>query len=644
MLEAIRTLGEGVLKTKSESFVFNLIQENVDPRKLILILNFNLEKNLIETKIMELGQVLNGEKVINHKVLEDYLWVGNSKGNLPQDRLTTNNIEYIFFQTIINLYKKVKDGIFKRTLEEILNKFFIKDNDIVFLDISKIEGSKINIESIKDEIKNDKKILKEKFFEILKNKYLDLKEKDIGLYSIEIDGKKPSEISEYLSYIEEKLVEEPFLDDSFDGVCYVCGKKDLVTPDTTKLPDKYYITKLITFASNLDKNNFSKNFNLCKDCYKNIIVGSNILRNRLNYNFLGSRAYLIPSFIFPSENFKTIIPSLIEPLNIDFKSVLFLEDFLNFEKKKEELLKYYINYIDNKNYININLLFYERDQQSFKIQKLIKDIPLRRVDELRNAQQNINSIGEKLFGSEERKWILTFNQIYYFFPVRIDKKNRSVGLRKILDFYEAIFLGNKINKEFLIKEFVEMINVYKFERFNITQIKTPKNIDISMIYSILQTNLLLIMLKNLNLIDGGEVMDKNFDELPLSDEIKNYFKEMKFSEQEASLFLLGYLIGEVGRAQMTGESQKKPILEKINFHGMNLNRILILTNEVFEKLDQYKKRQFNEINFAIMKMLLDKNIKNWRLNDIENVYYIMSGYAFNTYKTITHKKEEVKDE
>ncbi len=73
---------------------------------------------------------------------------------------------------------------------------------------------------------------------------------------------------------------------------------------------------------------------------------------------------------------------------------------------------------------------------------------------------------------------------------------------------------------------------------------------------------------------------------------------------------------------------------------MNLKKLVILINEVFEKLDQYRIRQYNELNFSVMKMLFDKNIKNWKLSDIDNVYYIMSGYAFNTYKIITSKKQK----
>jgi len=210
----------------------------------------------------------------------------------------------------------------------------------------------------------------------------------------------------------------------------------------------------------------------------------------------------------------------------------------------------------------------------------------------------------------------------------------------MLDLYEDIFVGRSVNKNFLINEFLELFQVYRFEKFSQFNITKPKDSDRDLIFVILKTNFLLKMFALLHILNGGERMIEGLDELPLREEIKNYWKEMNFSEQEAALFLLGYLIGEVGNRQRTPESNKKPILEKINYQGMNLKRIILLSNEIFEKLDQYKVREYNEVNFAIMKKFLDKNISNWHISDSENVYWILSGYAFDTYKIITSKKEE----
>jgi CRISPR-associated protein Csh1 len=652
MLEAIRSLGEGVIKRDEKPFIYNLIKEielEDNEKPLILIFNFNLNNSSIELSTKELSP----------KILSDYLWVGNASGNNPQDRLTTDNIKNIISKTIYNLYKNLHFCDLKDSIEKINKLFYINkkeflgEKDVYFLDISKIRNVNLNLDDIINEIivrvKNFDNFLKEYssiFFEkIIKSLFPSIKKTDILLYTIEINGKKPNEFEDYISYLENKILNEPFQEKNFIGKCHVCGKETELTYDTTKLIDKYYIQKLIIFASYFEKKNFLKNFSLCKDCYKYLIVGSNILKNRLNFYIVGNNMYLIPSFIFPIKNISSAY-YFINSFKLEFGSILNLDEFLEFEKRIQESLEDYRIYEDNKNYININLLFYEKDQASFKIQKFIKDIPSRRRDEIYDALKKIKDLGDKILGKEDKRWILTLNQIYYFFPVRLDKKNRSVDYKKILDFYESIFLGKKINKEFLIKNLVDMIKVYKFERFyKLSQIKRPKNIDIEMIYSILQSNLLIKMLIYLNILNGGKKMIESLDNLNLNEEIKNYFKEMEFSEEEAALFLLGYLIGEIGRKQRTDTSEKKPILEKINYHGMNTKRLMILVNDVFEKLNQYKIRQYNESIFSVMKFLFDKNIKGWKLSDLDNVYYILSGYAFNTYKTITSKKlKEVSNE
>jgi len=645
MLEAIKELGEGVLKKEGKRFIYSIIKDIKKKKEgeenLILILNFKLEEDVIK---------ISYNKEIDKDTLKNYLWVGNASGNNPQDRLTTDNPKYLFTSSIPNLYRSLESNELKNKLKEIIDKFYIKiDDKFYILDLSKIESSKYDRDEIINLYKNNDdeftKIIIDKLFEMIKQNSGGIKKKDILLYSIEIDNKKPAEFCEYIDFLENKFINEPFLEgESFEGICHVCGRKTTITANTTNLIDKYYITKLIIFASDLDRKNFKKNFSLCEDCYKYIIVGSNALKSKLNFYLAGNTVYLIPSFIFKLKD-ESSAYDFIDYTKYDFNSIKTIDDFLNFEERIKKDLENYKKYLDSKNYININLLFYDKDQASFKIKKLIKDIPLRRRDEIYNAIDEINTIGEKIFGREKNRWILTLDQIYYLFPVSLDDKNRAIDNKKIIDLYESLFLGKKIKLEFLIRNFVDLIKVFRFKKFyKLTQIRKPNNIDIEMIYSILKTNLLIKMLRILNILNGGEKMIENLENLPLKEDFKNYFLEMNLSEDEAALFLLGYLIAEIGNQQRTPESEKKPILEKINFHGMNPKKIMILINEVFEKLDQYKVRHFNEINFSVMKMLFDKKIKNWTLSDIDNVYYILSGYAFNTYKLISYGKKEVKNE
>ena len=94
------------------------------------------------------------------------------------------------------------------------------------------------------------------------------------------------------------------------------------------------------------------------------------------------------------------------------------------------------------------------------------------------------------------------------------------------------------------------------------------------------------------------------------------------------------MIAEIGNAQYR-KGGSKPILGKITFQGMNKGKLKRLINEVFEKLIEYKLLSLNnEKKFAQCKWLMDKQIDHWPLSDQDNVFYVLSGYAYSTYKAI----------
>ena len=127
----------------------------------------------------------------------------------------------------------------------------------------------------------------------------------------------------------------------------------------------------------------------------------------------------------------------------------------------------------------------------------------------------------------------------------------------------------------------------------------------------------------------------------LRGDIKNYVEKMEYDEQEIAMFLLGYLMGEMRNAQwkdMHKNSQKnsinsedrESIFNKLNYTGINEIKIMGLTKEIFEKLEQGKVRGYIRTIFNELKRILDLNIKKWKMNKQENLFYVLSGYVYNT--------------
>lgn len=649
MLSNIKEIGKMVRNYSNLDFTFNLVKydeelifDNKGNRKFLLIIDFNIEKEQINLV----------RKEMDRKIFEEYLWVGNKIGSSPQDRLTTDNIKYLIFNSgygygssLLNIYENINDGELKENLKIIKNRFFIKlpiEKEKYFLDLKKIENTaEIIIPEFKngnekDYLKKLEKLFSQKFSEIIEKK-LGISEKDIALYSITINGKRASELVEYRKYIEKTIIDENF-QESFEGICHVCGEKKELTYDTTKLPVKFYITNLITFSSGLEKIGFSKNFSLCKDCYKDIILGIKFIQNYLNTELARNDMWIIPGLFF-SPFGKELKESWIKISTNFLKSTFSLQEFIKFEEEIHKNLEEYKEFEELIDYSFVDILFYESSpgSQEFKIKEFIKDVHLRRVEKIKKNIKEVEDLGKEIFG-DTRDWFIGLDDIYKLIPIR---KGKSSEYKKILNLYEAILLEYKLDKRILINYFVDLIKVYIFEKFSQYNIKATKSPDLEMSFSLLKTNLLLKLFEKLNLIEGGEKVSE-FWEILLDEDIKNYILKMGYCEQESALFLLGYLIGEIGYEQVKGGdlNAKKPILNKINFNGINSKNLINLSNEIFEKLDQYKIRGYNEKIFSVMKSLMDKNIKSWKLSDNENVYYILSGYAFNTYKRIKNIKEK----
>ncbi|MGB9553823.1 MAG: hypothetical protein ACPL7L_05565, partial [bacterium] len=45
---------------------------------------------------------------LDDRVIRDYLWVGNCKGNVPQDRLTTSEMRYLALDSLKTLGTRLK--------------------------------------------------------------------------------------------------------------------------------------------------------------------------------------------------------------------------------------------------------------------------------------------------------------------------------------------------------------------------------------------------------------------------------------------------------------------------------------------------------------------------------------------------------
>ena len=508
---------------------------------------------------------------------------------------------------------------------------------VVFADVKRIYGDGKSHSiwiSLKNEIEDGE--LKEKISQVekifyenykLKEEYkksiedylnkININNKKIAFWVVKVDNEYIHNNESYLNLIEKKVLEEKA--EKGKIICHLCSKEtEEFYTDFSRLKMKIYINDKVGFSQNIS-NNWEGNFALCEDCYKILIRGQSFVLNKFNLK-VGSIDYLIiPEFIKEPKLSK-------DNLERWSKHVKFYKNPFEFFKNEfEENIKNYIEFKEDDNFVLLNYLFYEKNNQQFKVFGLIKDIPNGRIEKLREEfKKNINEF--RAFFEDGSYIIKNLSDIYYLIPLRISD-NKIVDIQKIMNLFFAIFNENVVDIDNLIYDFTLGFRAIYYENsaYHLSKYFKNKNDEIKYI---LKTHQLLKFLK------GGE-SDMNLDMLldMLEEVYKNYIKTCYFDEKETSLFLLGIVIGKIGSIQYTSYKYK-PILEKVNFSGMNKEKLIILYNEVLEKMKQLEIYGNYEVIYSLSKQLFDKNLKNWNLKSYENTYYILSGYAFETYRIL----------
>lgn len=635
-----------------------IVRDNLQPDKFIESLVLEIDKEKEGKKqhivILNIKQKKHGEwnldidfEEISDVTSKKYLWVGNPSGaNSPQDRLTTTNIEYLVSQTIPNIMNKLQNCDLRSKLEKLKKSIYFNLGDKE--EISSTEGQyeryrwiwnlsklglslspsivkrKIHKEDPGKRAKSAVNLIVKEVLNFINNK-TKLTKNEISLFTIAYNDEILAQDSDYKSYLYKTIIEELFTE-SIDGVCHICGENKKVTWNTTRFWFKFYITDKIGFSSNLrGKKAFAKNYTLCQDCYIAILTGESYIRNNLSSYLAGYNVYVVPSFHLnnrlPIEN----IEKWTGFFKGKFDSISSLEGWYAFQQKLED----YKNFENIQDNFLLNFLFGEKSQAAFKVYQLIQDVPPSRLDKLVKTSIELKGLGNKLFGGD-REWFLGLKTIPILFPRGKTEVSHS---KFILHFYNSLFSGLPMVYAELINKFVKRV----------WEIRFGKNFDDSSFSRIIIKQVLLLkFLKKLSLLRGGSVgmNDRIITEIDVSEELKETIKEFNYSESQLSLFLLGMVIAMIGIEQYKKGDTKKSILNKMQFQGININKLERLYNEIMEKMRQYKIISEGEKLYCLSKLLFDKNKAFWSLNSQDNIFYILSGYSYVTYKAITSKRED----
>lgn len=448
MIEAIRKIGiplaELSIEEQAEALIVPVV---LSEENRIVILDFDINNEQVSINILP----------ITEDTVKEYFYIGTADGpSSPQWMLTGTKPDYIISQSIPSLLKIIEDCELKNYLELVLEKFYYdygvqessKERYRRILNVEKFIGLSEMEKYYKDSEKDIKKTVSNvsKELAIYISKKYEVKTKNIKLWTLTINGEIIQQREEYKKLAWE--LKEAHFEKSRKGICSLCNSYSYVSSDTGKLKLNYYITQKVNFASEMK--DFDKNLRLCKKCHKQLILGEIYTMRRLGGQIGKLRFFLIPELLFDNDN-ESIKVKNIQEVQDEVKSIIRFSGATEIERQSIRELKK-TNYT---NQYTFHFLFYMKQQQEFRVLQLIKDVSPSRIYDINVAIGECNNFGRMWFNwpDIDDRWIMTFEQIFYLFPIHQDERFVTEH-RRILTLYDAILNNSKVNKKMIIEKLI----------------------------------------------------------------------------------------------------------------------------------------------------------------------------------------------
>lgn len=646
MLEAMIDLGRVLLADS------DLISEKIkkldshtkkSEQRHVIKLDFKISDNTLSFALEE----------IQPATARKYLLLDREGGpNNPQWYLTFERCENLISQSLPNFLYKLNEGELKNKVQSAVNCFFKDWGEAVdvkyryVLNIHRFLSHPLPLEEmLEQDKKNPHKDLVGTVAALIRKyceQLFELKKDQIGLFVICIDGETVAENPLYLTAVTESLNDRLDVSDlSKMTACSCCGSSDGCTSDLKDMAIKYYTTNQCIFASNMNNKNYDKNFILCKECYQRLLAAEKFMTNSLRTKITEFNVFVLPQVVIgeqlSGQKYRSLAES-IQPLFDCSQNIKDIETFKDGVSNRLDRI--------NKNsfYFTLNFLFYRQSNQATKIQKLIKDVQPSIFEKIEIAMGHALDSFEEHFSEAAYKFLqhkTDLKLVYFLHPIKLQNGSPS-QYQKILATYEQLFYQRKLRKERVFDNIVAVLQIiwWKREGYNVSSFE-----QVYFEYKVLEAMFYIKFLQEFSCLEGGEVMKLDISTLTLSDEqTKSYIQAMGYNEQQAALFLLGMMIGSIGIAQYNRQKGHqdqsgtyKPVLNKINFNGLDVGRITKLSGDIFKKMEEEKVLKYNESLNGDYSMLFGKNRNQWKLNKNENIFYLLSGYS---YQTLKKKKEQ----
>lgn len=480
------------------------------------------------------------------------------------------------------------------------------------------------------DIKKRKETLTENYF---KRHFADY-DRRYTAYSITIDGKYIHEVEEIAAFNFDVLyyyLIDKLFDGKVDGNCHICGN-DRQLAKEVMLKQKFYGTTNKFYFDNTKNTRSYSSFSMCEQCFKEITVGTEYSRTRLTTRLLNLNCLILPEFEQGfAKNKEDIDPVQIKKIVrlIERQSASDRYNNLNTMHNLERRIKHF------------SLFFFFKPKatsQEFIVNKLINSVHLPSL--LQKSEDLANLTMEhslpKIFNINDS---MSFEDLRYLVLPSIDSHENLKPYeyqkinRDIINFLSAYLYSQKIDYDFIIKNFVNIF-ARKFNRLG-------KKSDYALKLSPYLLSLYFKHLNNFNMLKGL----RSKEEKPMTTKLENkdileYFQnhpqvyENNYLAQ--GLFILGWFLARLEYAQKK-KGINRTAIHKLNLRGMPLQKIKSFMATIDElrlvwKVPENKllEAYYREcMNYAETSIMAPEEV----------IYHILGGRAYNSYLGILKGKE-----
>lgn len=424
-------------------------------------------------------------------------------------------------------------------------------------------------------------------------------------------------------------------------VCHLCGQKktDVHSKYSKSFArsgiNKIFTTTTISTSPFLQKFNYDNVYSICPQCYQRLLSGEKFVSTQFGSKIAGENVFIIPDGLTGSFDYNHVI-KLKKHVDLAFKS-----------KNAEEWLKEIKSsaFFDGIDLYSLNFIFYRTDGNSVTVMETIEDVPTLRFEKV------IKTLSECAFKLKPHLNNMSLGSLYRIIPVRTNKGGEQLDINRVISLYRAILSNEQINTQTFYNYASEALDK-GLRQLNRDKIDNFTNMGLGFyrgsysdffIKQLIMSYLTLIRTcQSLGLLNKPVFNFNGKGETELEQintasqkinasiiEMEEFLENQGFKKEARALFYLGILINRVAVTQLLKEHKTKPILRKIQFQGMKDKEVYRLYEDVLEKLRQYNKMTL--LVEAVMNRFhhhYGSLHDNWPFSERENVFYIMSGYAY----------------